>query len=475
MKQHSRFLFNTTSRPRLGFLSKVWLALVIGLLAGASKVSAQQPHWSATGSLGTGRFGHTSTLLANGKVLVVGGRLCAGSSCAEFSSAELYDPTTGLWKAAGNLKVPRHAHVAVRLPNGKVLVAGGHNGATNWNSAELYDPNTESWSATGDLAAARAFATATVLANGKVLIAGGGSSSFLDSAESYDPDTGVWSPAGTMNDARGFHTAALLADGRVLVASGASLTSGILTLRRSAELYDPSDGSWTKTGSLSTARTFHTATRLVNGKVLVVGGSNFSSVIYDTSELYDPASGRWSTTDKLNSARISHTATLLPSGKVLAVAGFNNEPVDSTQRSAEVFNPATETWTATADLNAVRGNHSATLLEDGRVLVTGGNGGGSPAISSAELYDGTVAPPQITGASISGKKLFIAGSGFDDGAVVFLNDEKQKTSNEAGSETTLLRCKKAGKKIGRGDTAKLKIRNSDGSESAEFSYIRPVE
>jgi large repetitive protein len=477
MNQHSRSSFTLTRLARVGFISQFGIALVICLLSGATQVKAQQPNWSATGSLATGRFGHTSTLLINGKVLVVGGRLCnSNTSCTEFSSAELYDPATGAWSPTGNLSVPRHAHVAVRLSNGKVLVAGGHNGATNWSGAELYDPDTGIWSATGNLTAARAFATATLLANGKVLVAGGGAgNTFLSSAELYDPDTGAWSSAGTMNVPRGFHTATLLADGRVLVASGASLTTGALTLRRTAELYDPANGSWTSTGSLATARVFHTETRLANGKVLVTGGSDFNSAIYDTSELYEPATGLWSAAGRLTTARISHTATLLSNGKVLAVAGFNNEPVNSTQRSAELFNPATETWTATTELNVVRGNHAATLLADGRVLVTGGNGGGSPALTNSELFDSTTAPPLITGASVSGKKLFVAGQAFDDGADVFLNDEKQKTANEEGNATTLLRCKKAGKNIARGETVRVKVRNSDGTESAEFSYTRPVE
>jgi uncharacterized protein (TIGR03437 family) len=407
MNPHSRSLFTLPTRAWFGFASLVSATLLASLLGSATQVKAQQPAWSATGSLGTGRFGHTETLLANGKVLVVGGRLCqSSSSCTEFSSAELYDPATGTWSPTGNLSVARHAHVAVRLLSGKVLVAGGHNGATTWNSAELYDPDTGTWSPTGNLTAARAFATATLLLNGRVLVAGGGGSSFLSSAELYDPATGAWSPAGTMNVARGFHTATLLADGRVLLASGASLTSGTLTLRLSAELYDPANGSWTPTGSLATARVFHTETRLANGKVLVAGGSNFSSIIYDTAELYDPATGLWSATGKMTAARISHTTTLLANGKVLATAGNNNNPVNFTQKSAELYDPATGSWTATAELNVVRGNHRATLLLNGKVLISGGNGGGSPGMTSAELYDSGVATvASVSAANYRGPEL----------------------------------------------------------------------
>ena len=475
MKYHSRCVFSSETLARIGHIFRFGIPLVIGLLASTTQVTAQEPSWSTTGSLATGRFGHTSTLLANGKVLVVGGRRCASNTCTEFNSAELYDPATGAWSATGDLSVPRHAHVAARLSNGKVLVAGGHNGGTNWTSAELYDPGTNLWSPTGDLTAPRAFATATVLPNGKVLVVGGGDNSFLSSAELYDPITGSWSPAGTMSVARGFHTATLLSDGRVLVAAGASLASGTLTLRSGVEIYDPATGSWTATGSLNTARVFHTATLLPNDKVLVTGGSDFTSVIYRSTELYDPSTGQWSETGKLTTSRISHTATLLPNGRVLAVAGFNNEPVNFSQRSAELYNPDTESWTSTAELNVVRGNHAATLLADGKVLISGGNGGGSPALINAELFDSSTVPPQITGASISGKKLLVEGQNFDDRAKVLLNDEQQKTANDELNPTGLLRCKKAGKKVAPGDTVRLKVRNSDGTESAEFSYTRPAQ
>ena len=470
LNQYSRSLFILPGRM---CVVSLFVAALICMPANGTQVEAQQTTWSPAGSLATGRFGHTSTLLANGKVLVVGGRLCANSSCTEFGSAELYDPGTGAWSTTGGLGVPRHAHVAVRLPNGKVLVAGGHNGATNWNTAELYDPDTGIWSATGSLTTARAFATATLLPNGKVLVAGGGTGDFLNSAELYDPGNGSWTTTGALSVARGFHTATSLVDGRVLVAAGAALASGILTLQRSAEIYDPATGSWTQTGRLATARVFHTETLLTSGKVLVTGGSNFTSIIYDTAELYDPLTGLWTTTGSLTSPRISHSATLLANGKVLAVAGFNNDPTNSAQRSAELYNPVSETWSSTAELSVLRGNHAATRLSDGKVLVTGGNGGGSPALASAELFDSTTTLPLITGASISGKALFVEGQNFDEGAKVFLNDQPQKTANDTA--TTLLRCKKAGKQIERGATVRLKVRNSDGTESAEFSFSRTVE
>jgi hypothetical protein len=138
--------------------------------------------WSATASLATARYGHTATLLPNGKVLVASGW---SGSTSDTASAELYDPETG-WTATGSLATARGLHTATLLPNGKVLVAGGGFG-TAFASAELYDPGTGTWTATGSLATARESHTATLLPNGKVLVVGGaGGSGYLASAELYD-------------------------------------------------------------------------------------------------------------------------------------------------------------------------------------------------------------------------------------------------------------------------------------------------
>ena len=136
------------------------------------------------------------------------------------------------------------------------------------------------------------------------------------------------------------------------------------------------------TGSLITARTNHTATLLPNGNVLVAGGYN-GSIFLTSAEVYDPASGSWTATGNLNTARGSHTATLLPNGKVL-VAGGNN--ASGILTSAELYDPASGSWTATGTLNTARDLHTATFLPNGKVLVAGGTNG-SAYLTSAELYD----------------------------------------------------------------------------------------
>ena len=365
-------------QPRLAgrlFLLAVALALV-------SPCAAAPFAFEVTGSLSTARSGDTATLLPNGKVLVAGGE---DSSEKVLASAELYDPATGIWTATGSLALVRIGHTATLLPNGKVLVVGGENDAGDAiASAELYDPATGNWVATGGLTTARVFHTATLLPQGKVLVAGGYlTSGFLASAEVYDPATGNWTATGSMRDPRYYHSATLLANGRVLVAGGNSNTfGGILA---SAELFDPASGSWTVTGSLATPRDFHTATLLPNGKVLICGGFD-GLFLLASAELYDPSTGSWTVTGALATPREFHTATLLPNGKLLVSGGSSFDAGTFFLASAEVYDPASETWATTGSMSDARGGHTATLLSNGKVMMTGGFNG-TVGLASTELYD----------------------------------------------------------------------------------------
>jgi len=220
-----------------------------GASASASSTPDQHtaPAWVATGSMIEARQGHTATLLRDGKVLVTGGR------GQEGTSAELYDPRSGAWTATGNMIQGRTDHTATLLRDGKVLVAGGlPSEGIVLASAELYDPSSGTWTATGNMVTPRDGPTATLLPDGRVLVTGGADNCCeggeLASAELYDPSRGSWTATAGMAEARLFHTATLLLDGRVLVAGSGPY------LLASAELYDPGSGSWTATGSMVLAR-----------------------------------------------------------------------------------------------------------------------------------------------------------------------------------------------------------------------------
>ncbi len=316
----------------------------IGGIVSAELYDAYAVGTTPTGALTAPRYAHTATLLKNGNVLVVGGfgdaSNCQGVGAQAQNTAELYDPVAGSFNLTGNMGSPRGGHTATLLMNGKVLVAGGADqdpAGTATAGAELYDPDTGAFTQTGSMVVARFRHTATLLQDGRVLIVGGvpaDSSIPTSTAELYDPTTGIFSATGSMTTAREEHTATL-DDGKVLITGGQSPVTGSsnLQLTATAEVYDPSTGSFAPTGSMTEARNSHTATLLMDGTVLIAGGGNNSS----TAELYDPSTGSFTRTGSMEFGRAGHTATAQsqPSGVyvVLVVGGGSFNPI----ATAEIY------------------------------------------------------------------------------------------------------------------------------------------
>ena len=257
--------------------------------------------WTMTGSLNEGRCKNTTTLLTDGRVLVVGGH-----SSVYLSSYEIYDTSSETWDNAGNIGSARILHTATLLSNGKVLVAGGRTtGSFNFlTSCLLFDPADDSWSDVASMNQKRSDHRAVLLANNRVLVIGGEGWLYLTSCEIYDPDSNTWTVTGSLNRGRSGHTATLLNDDRVLVTGGRDNS-----FISSCEIFNPDTSTWEYTASLNEIRTGHTATLLENGQVLVVGGYYWTSAQFtiDSCQLYDPDTDLWSDTASLVQDRYRHT------------------------------------------------------------------------------------------------------------------------------------------------------------------------
>jgi hypothetical protein len=334
-----------------------------------------------------------------GAVLIAGG---VGPSLSTLASAEYFDPSSTEFVATGSAAKSRAGASAAPLPEPPaptmILLDGGFSGSAEVKhfslgleglvlaSAEVYDAATGVFTPAGAMVTPRMGFTATALGNGKILVAGGldNSGDVLDSAEIFDPATRKFVAVNNpMSDRRIFHTATMLPNRKVLLAGGATNLSGDTS--SSADLYDPASNSFTPvTASMDHQRAAHTATLLtvgpLAGRVLITGGGGGSGMFLKDSsaEIYDPALGQFVLLSSfLNEPRSMHTATVLNDGSVLLVGGFDGSAAISggmlssasglTSNSAEVFDPNTLEFACVGGFNnsLLRCNQSMAVARAG--------------------------------------------------------------------------------------------------------------
>jgi N-acetylneuraminic acid mutarotase len=308
--------------------------LVAGGMTGSTVLASAELYdpgtgkFTLTGSMQVPRLQHLAVLLPSGKVLVAGGTTYGNgpNGYGLTATAETYDPKTGLWTLVPSMAYAHGSGTSTLLANGKVLVASG---CTNYypcnlsTAAEFYDSSSNAWTPAGNLNSASTQHTATLLLSGKVLVAGGynpDTPQILSRSELYDPASGAWTNAASLNGIRMTHAATLLSDGKVVVEGNAN---GYII--QTSEIYDPVPGTWSLTGNYPIVFAYAQAVLLQNGKVLSAAGlqrRNTRSFGTTTTALWTESTGTWTTTGSLTNGRYYHTLTLLKNGKALAVGGW---------------------------------------------------------------------------------------------------------------------------------------------------------
>ncbi|HEX3484704.1 MAG TPA: hypothetical protein VHT51_06560 [Micropepsaceae bacterium] len=353
-----------------------------------------------------GFFLVAAALLADGHtVLVTGGTRTMGGGYIGTRDVWLYTGSSPMSWLPSTMVHARYGHTATTLADGRVLIAGSQaydSSATSAaKTAELFDPATRASAATGNMMEARGWHTATYLpSTGQILIVGGedpaqvnnGTSVPKKTAEIYDIHTGTfrYTKGTALTYGRSWHTATLLKDGRVLIVGGTGTApaTGPVT---AAEIYNPATEAFSPAGAMTIGRRRHAATLLNDGRVLVAGGYPFSPAGSPCEEVYNPATGSFSHVPAIQKTVYGMTLNTLPDGKAIAVGGavdpasFTNMTIDS---QYWIFDPQANPPSFTPGGNCLESVafHTATALASGCVYVIGGHGVLSSIPASGMLY-----------------------------------------------------------------------------------------
>jgi N-acetylneuraminic acid mutarotase len=302
--------------------------------------------WLGPGSLREARNATNVVLLGTGELLVVGSDYqtswlsACGAATSGSDSVEIGNPKAKVWKKTTSLTSRREAPALVALGDGRALLTGGETGENDGNvaysSTYVFDPADRSWTRSGPMTTARSNPAAVLLADGRVLVGGGRyndrtqAQRVLDSSELWDPTSGTWHRTGPLGEPRVGASAVTLADGRVLIVGGVTSPESAPMELASAEVYDPKSGRWSSAGTLAEHRSGFALVALPDGGALVAGGfggrgtSAFGRL--STVERFDPVSNAWSAAEGLPSPVAGASAILLADGRVLLAGGSVRDP-----------------------------------------------------------------------------------------------------------------------------------------------------
>lgn len=342
--------------------------------------------WAASPDLVSIRGTTTAVLLKDGRAVAIGG----GVGQQGLAAVEVFDPASGVWQATTPMNQARRGHQAVLLGDGRVMVAGGINEGELLASVEIFDPGTSRWTTVAPMSVPRLGNTLTLLTNGNVLVTGGTSADTASgagggqtirpdaTAEIYNVAANRWTnTSGGMSTPRFEHTATALDDGRVLIAGGQGPPiSGVAGALVSTELYDPAVDSFRKSNDMSDARFNHTALKLPDRTVMVIGGAGGTNgdTSLSTAEVFNPGDGSWTAAGALTGSRSGHVATVFPDGRVLVAGGESlTRGARRSLATAEIFALDKREWRSAGTMNCPRSEASAALFGDGSVLVVAGD------------------------------------------------------------------------------------------------------
>ena len=349
------------------------------------------------------RFSHDAVPLEDGRVLIYGG--FSGALSDNFNPAfpmffsEIYDPGDKTWTFVERIWEVSPEDImsgaielnlfmfsrGVVLDNGSIAAPAVALDEIGDDAAiTTLDDEKSSWTKMSDMPNPRTFASTALMGDGSIFVTGGGnvvmelglSQAPTTIVETYDPQASTWQSLAPMNVATFNHVHISLEDGRVLAIGGTldDFINGPGTAR--VEIYDPQADTWELAAEMNVPRARPRAIDLPDGRILVAGTSQSpygNPQISLSSEAFDPGTGTWTLTSPMTEPRTNHTLTLLPDGTVLAAGG--NDPRETMHvplATTEIFDPATNTWTAGPYLAHARSEHTATLMPDGTVLFIGG-------------------------------------------------------------------------------------------------------